>query len=85
MNYARTEERASPNADLWRGKGKNLQRWICGEGALSFSGQSQVDAAAELDEDEGHSGDGGGAPVADGGERKKMRTENERRPSRVYL
>ena len=73
MNCARTEEHASPNADLWRGKGKNLLRRICGGGALPFSGQDQVDAAAKLDEDEGRSGDGGGAPVADGGERKKMR------------
>ena len=47
--------------------------WICGGAALSFSGQDQVDAAAKLDEDEGRSGDDGGAPVADGGERKKMR------------
>ena len=39
---------------------------------LPFSGQGQVDAAAKLDEDEVHSGHGGGAPVADGGERKKM-------------
>ena len=73
MNRARTEEHASPSADLWRGKGKNLLRRICGGGALPFSGQDQVDAAAKLDEDEGRSGDGGGAPVADGGERKKMR------------
>ena len=39
---------------------------------LPFSGQDQVDAAAKLDEDEGRSGDGGGALVADGGERKMM-------------
>ena len=42
---------------------------------LPFSGQDQVDAASKLDEDEGRCGDGGGAPVADGGERKKTRTE----------
>ena len=53
--------------------------------SAAISGQDHVDAAAKLDKDEGHSGDGGGAPVTDGGERKKMRTENERRPSQVYL
>ena len=74
MNCARTEERASPNTDLWRGKGKNLLRWICGGGALPFSGQDQVDAAAKLDKDEVRCGDIGGALVTDGGERKKMRT-----------
>lgn len=73
MNYAHTEECASPNVDLWRGKGKNLLRRICGGEALPFSGRDQVDVAAKLDEDEGRSGDGGGAPVADGGGRKKMR------------
>ena len=53
---------------------------------LPFSGQGQVDAAAKLDEDEVRYGDGGGAPVTDGGERKKMRNgKNEGRPSRVYL
>ena len=66
-------------------KGENLLRRICGGGALPFSGQSQVDAAAELDEGEGRSGDGGGALVADGVDRKTMRTEKKRRPSRVYL
>ena len=73
MNCACTEERASPNTDLWRGKGKNLPRQICGGRALLFSSQDQVDAAAKLDEDEGRSGDDGGAPVEDGGARKKMR------------
>ena len=73
MNYARTEEHASPNADLWHGKGKYLLQRICGRGVLPFSGQGQVDAAAKLDEDEVRCGDGGEAPVTDGGERKKMR------------
>ena len=53
---------------------------------LPFSGQGQVGAAAKLDEDEVHYGNGGGAPVTDGGERKKKRNgKNEGRPSRVYL
>ena len=56
----------SPSADLWCGKRRHLLRRIYGGGALPFSGQGQGDAAAKLDEDEGRSGDGGGAPVADG-------------------
>ena len=52
--------------------GAERGRTYCGGGALPFSGQDQGDAAAKLDEDEGRSGDGGGAPVPDGGERKKM-------------
>ena len=53
---------------------------------LPFSGQGRVDAAAKLDEDEVCCGDDDGAPVTDGGERKKMRKgKNEGRPSRVYL
>lgn len=47
-------------------KGKHLLQRIYGGGALPFSSQGQVDAAAELDEGEGHSGDDGGASVADG-------------------
>ena len=39
---------------------------------LPCSGQVQVDAAAKLDGDEVRCGDGGGSPVTDGGERKKM-------------
>ena len=81
-----TEEHANPSVDLWRRKGKHLLRKICGGGTLPFSGQVQVDAAAKLDGDEVRCGDGGRAPVIDGGERKKMRNrKNERRPSRVYL
>ena len=81
-----TEEHTSPSVDLWRRKGKYLLRNICGGGVLPFSGQRQVDAAAKLEGDEVCCGDGGGAPVTDGGERKKMcNGENEKRPSRVYL
>ena len=66
-------------------EGENLLQEIrCGRAPL-LSGQDQVDAEAKVDVDEMCRGGGGGAPVADGGERKKMRTENERRPSRVYL
>jgi len=81
-----TEEHTSPSIDLWRRKGKHLLWRICGGGMLPFSGQGQVGAAAKLDEDEVHYGNGGGAPVTDGGERKKKRNgKNEGRPSRVYL
>ena len=54
-------------------KGENLLQEICSGGALPFSGQVQVDAAAKLDGDEIRYGSGCGAPVTDGGERKKMR------------
>ena len=54
-------------------KGENLLQAIrCGR-ALLFSGQDQVDAAAKVDGDEMRRGCGGGAPVADGGERKKKK------------
>ena len=80
------EEHSSPSVDLWRGKGKHLLWRICGRGVLPFSGQRQVDAAAKLDGGEVCCGDGGGAPVTNGGERKKMQNgENEKIPSRVYL
>ena len=80
-----TEEHASPSADLWRRKGKHLLRKICGGGMLPFSGQGQVDAAAKLDEDEGRSGDGGGALVADGARGRRCERRMEKRPSRDYL
>ena len=60
-------------------KGENLLQEICSGGALPFSGQVQVDAAAKLDGDEMRCGGGSGAPVIDGSERKKMRTGRMRK------
>ena len=60
-------------------KGENLLQEICCGGAPPFSGQVHVDAAAKVDGDEKRSGGSGGAPVTDGGERKKTRTGRMRK------
>ena len=76
MNYVYAEEHDNPNADLRRVKGNTY----CGGSAEEERRRSLVKVRVmqrpKLDENEGRSDDGGGAPVADGSERKKMRTEN---------
>ena len=66
-------------------KGEDLQQQIYCGGAPPFSGLIQVDAAAEVEEDEMRYG-GGGARVAVGlREEEYEEGENEKRPSRAYL